>query len=546
MQNLTIVMAQIDTLVGDIQGNTEKIVTNALNAEKTMAADIVVFPELTLTGYPPEDLLLRASLTLRVEKALIRLKQANQTQQCCWVIGLPFVEEGKLYNGAIALFQGEELIQYGKQCLPNYQVFDEKRYFSAGSKSGVFRFKQHKIALNICEDIWHDEPLRQAAERGVDLVLNLNASPFHQGKVEERRQILSQRIANVKVPIVYVNAVGGQDELVFDGGSMALDADQQCLVQADFFKEQLCPVHFCKANDQLVLQSGYQAQLLSSLESLYQALVLSVKDYVNKNGFKGALLGLSGGIDSALTLAIAVDALGADRVMAIMMPFVFTSAMSKTDAKQQAQNLAIEYDEIAIQPMYDAFMSALAVRFADSKKDTTEENLQARCRGILLMALSNKKHYMVLTTGNKSEMSVGYATLYGDMVGGFNPLKDIPKTTVFALARWVNQQSPSQIIPERVISRPPSAELSADQKDEDSLPPYAELDAILYHYIEQDRSAEQIVALGFADEVVKKVIRLVDINEFKRRQAVVGTRVSKRAFGKDRRYPITHGWHIGE
>ncbi|MCY4045508.1 MAG: NAD+ synthase [Cellvibrionales bacterium] len=550
MQSFTVIMAQIDTLVGDIDGNTQKII-NVAETSEAKGCDLILFPELTLTGYPPEDLLLRDSLTLRINEAMDKLKQANAESQSAWVVGLPLLnEDGKLFNSARVLYQGDILATYHKQKLPNYQVFDEHRYFVAGTDPVVFSLKGMRFALTICEDVWHESPIAEAAKLGVDCILNLNASPFHQGKQEARLDLLSSHIENCQIPIVYTNAVGGQDELVFDGGSIALDANQDLKVQAPFFKEAIVSVLFHKAQDQWLMQSGEVSALQEPLEELWQALVLGVKDYVHKNGFKGALLGLSGGIDSALTLAIAAEALGKDNVMAVMMPFKYTSQMSVEDAGIQAKRLGVQYDTIAIEPMYDAFMGALAGQFAGTGKDTTEENIQARARGVLLMAISNKKGYLLLTTGNKSEVSVGYCTLYGDMAGGFNAIKNVPKTTVFALARFLNEKAKalgeSPVIPERVIERPPSAELSPDQKDEDSLPPYEVLDEILYRYIECDQSAHTIINAGFNENEVNRVLRLVDLNEYKRRQSAIGVRISQRDFGRDRRYPITNGWKIGK
>ncbi len=549
MQTLTVVMAQIDTLVGDIDGNAKKIIEIVEQAVEKYQADIVLFPELTLTGYPPEDLLLRESLGLRVDESITALLKASRERNVCMVIGAPIRRNGALYNSALAIAGGEVIGCYDKQRLPNYQVFDEHRYFTPGNQAKSFTYKGVSFGLTICEDVWHEAPVRDVCQLDVACILNLNASPFHQGKPQERIDLLKTRIADCAVPIIYTNAVGAQDELVFDGGSIALDAKQQLNVQAPLFKEQLCPVVFDIKDQQLSMRTGVIMPQLSEMESIYEALVLGVKDYVQKNGFKGALLGLSGGIDSALTLAIAADAIGADRVMAVMMPFRYTSQMSKDDAAQQAKTMHVEYDTLAIEPMYEAFMGTLAEQFEGLSQDTTEQNIQARCRAVLLMAISNKKGYLLLTTGNKSEVSVGYCTLYGDMAGGFNPLKNLPKTMVFQLSRFINARAiakgGTEIIPQRVIDRPPSAELAEDQKDEDSLPPYDVLDAILYRYVEQDRSAEAIIREGFDAAVVNRVLRLVDLSEYKRRQAAIGVRISQRDFGRDRRYPITNGWKIG-
>ena len=538
MSSLRISIAQLNTLVGDIPGNTQKILQYSKQALSDQA-DIVVFPELSLTGYPPEDLLLRPSLDGRIQRALDSLLDANLP--IAILLGYPKRINGQLFNMAGVIYQGKLLIEYAKQCLPNYQVFDEKRYFVAGDKPAVFEFKHVRIGLCICEDIWFPEPASQAKAAGADLIININASPYHQQKQRQREAVVAARALENKLPVVYVNAVGGQDELVFDGGSHAVDAEGQLVFRAASFSESLSSVDI--AIDQKNAQNVI-ADLNTNLADVYQALVLGVRDYVQKNRFKGVVLGLSGGIDSALTLAIAVDALGADKVEAVMMPFRYTSDLSKTDAAEQAQRMGVQYSSISIEPMYDAFMAALSNEFAGLKRDTTEENLQARCRGVLLMAISNKKGYMVLTTGNKSEMAVGYSTLYGDMAGGFDVLKDVFKTQVFALARYRN--TISDVIPETVITRPPSAELAPDQKDEDSLPPYDILDQILALYVEQDQSAEAIIARGFQREQVERVVRLVDVNEYKRRQAPVGIRISQRGFGRDRRYPITNGWKMGE
>ena len=456
-------------------------------------------------------------------------------------------EGGCLYNAAGVIVNGEIIAEYFKQELPNYQVFDEKRYFVMGTDACVVNIAGVQTAITICEDIWHPEPMEQAKLAGAQLMLNLNASPFHGNKLQERRELLAIRATSGGMPIVYVNLVGGQDELVFDGGSMVIDAMGQCVMKADLYQEGLYPCSFEVTEKNLLPVCQAVAEDGSLEESVYQTLVLGVKDYVNKNGFKGAVLGLSGGIDSALTLAVAVDALGADRVEAIMMPFHYTSKMSLEDAEEEANVLGVKYQIKSIAPMYEAFMTALEVDFEGTKRDATEENLQARCRGVLLMAVSNKRGLIVLTTGNKSEMAVGYSTLYGDMAGGFDVLKDVPKTLVVRLCEYRNQLSPENApIPQRVIDRPPSAELSPDQKDEDSLPAYPILDEILRLYVEKDYSLNAIVAEGFELDVVKQVIRLVDLNEYKRRQAPVGVRITARGFGRDRRYPITCRWPAGE
>lgn len=543
--DLQVIIAQLDFMVGDIDGNATQILNAAHRARDEFRADIVVFPELTLTGYPPEDLLFRASIRIRVQKALARLC-SELPQDLYTLIGYPKGEGESLFNAAGLIHGGQVVAEYYKQELPNYLVFDEMRYFQPGNSACVFEIKGQKVGITICEDIWHEGPMSQARDAGAQLMLNLNASPFHLGKEQVRKSLLVRRAKEGNMPIVYANLVGAQDELVFDGGSLVVDAGGDICFRAPAFEEGLFPVTL-RAEKGLVPVGASIAPDQSVEASAYRALVLAVRDYVNKNGFQGAVLGLSGGVDSALTLAVAVDALGAERVEAIMMPFRYTSQMSLDDAEEEADALGVSYKIRPIEPMYDTFMQTLAPDFAGTNRDTTEENLQARCRGVMLMALSNKKRFIVLTTGNKSEMSVGYATLYGDMAGGFAVLKDVPKTLVFRLCEYRNRLTPDNPpIPQRVIDRPPSAELAPDQKDEDSLPPYEELDAILEMYVERDFSADSIVAEGYDREIVQKVIRLVDLNEYKRRQSAVGARITTRGFGRDRRYPITCKWPAGE
>lgn len=542
MSHLYLTLAQINTLVGDIPGNTAKVLASARAALAQGPVDAVIFPELTLTGYPPEDLLLRPSLDLRIERALNEIIAAKLP--VALIVGYPRSKNGQLFNMAGVIADGQLIAEYAKQQLPNYQVFDEKRYFAAGDSAVVFNLKGIPTALSVCEDIWYPQPMAQAKAAGAQLMISLNASPYHQRKQLEREAIVAQRAREGAMPVVYANLVGGQDELVFDGGSVVVDASGATQFRAPAFDEGDFPVVLDCSSTGVAVSPQSLAPIPENTAAVYQALVLGMRDYVNKNRFKGVVLGLSGGIDSALTLAMAVDALGADRVEAVMMPFRYTSDLSKNDAADEATRLGVRYSSISIEPMYEAFMAALSDEFAGTKRDTTEENLQARCRGVLLMAISNKKGYLVLTTGNKSEMAVGYSTLYGDMAGGFDALKDVPKTLVFALSRYRNTLN--QVIPETVITRPPSAELAPDQKDEDSLPPYDVLDRILELYVEQDFSAEAIIREGFVREQVERVVRLVDINEYKRRQAPVGVRISQRGFGRDRRYPITSGWKLGD
>ncbi len=541
---MRLVMAQRNPLVGDIEGNANAVVAATREARNLLGAELVIFPELMLTGYPPEDLLLRPSLNTRIDDALAAIGAEIAVPV---VLGYPAVRNGIRRNAAGVLFPGESRPrhEYFKRCLPNYRVFDEKRYFQAGDQPCVFELGGEKLGLTICEDIWFQGPAASAAEAGATSLINLNASPFRLGKLEERYEQVSARARETGLPVFYCNLVGGQDELVFDGASFAVDANGERRVQGASFEEGLVPLDL----DQEGGTPRVHGEVLPAPEgdeSLYRALVLATRDYVNKNGFKGALLGLSGGIDSALTLAVAVDALGPERVEAVMMPFRYTAKISIEDAEQQARTLRVRYRVLPIESAFNGFMEILEDAFAGLATDTTEENLQARCRGVLLMALSNKSGSVVLTTGNKSEMAVGYATLYGDMAGGFSVLKDVFKTSVYRIARWRNQKAGTEIIPDRVITRPPSAELAPDQVDADSLPGYDELDAILERYVEQDMSAEAVIRDGFERDTVYRVVKLTDRNEYKRRQAAVGPRVSRRAFGKDRRYPITNGWRPGD
>ena len=535
---LRISLAQCNFHVGDISGNASRIIEVAQQSASE-GSDLVVFSELALTGYPPEDLLLRPSLQQRVSQALTDIAEASHA--IAIVLGYPLQTENGLFNCAGIWYQGRCIGQYAKQELPNYQVFDEKRYFSCGSEPCVVDFRGVRLGLTVCEDIWFDAPVAQSVAAGAEMILNLNASPYHMGKHEERVALVGRHVESHRVPILYVNQFGGQDELVFDGSSFAMSADGMNVLQLPSWEASTGQVIY--EDGRLQALSASEPARYDALADLYQALVLGVRDYVNKNRFPGVLLGLSGGIDSALTLAIAVDALGPERVRAVMMPFKWTSGMSKEDAALQAEAMGVKYQSISIEPMYATFMDALADDFAGLAVDTTEENLQSRCRGVLLMALSNKTGSMVLTTGNKSEMAVGYATLYGDMAGGYGALKDVYKTKVFALAEYRNTISP--VIPQRVIDRPPSAELAPDQVDEDSLPAYPVLDAILELYIEHDHSAEQIITAGYERDDVMRVLRLVDVNEYKRRQAPIGVRVTRRGFGRDRRYPVTNGWKPG-
>ena len=546
--SLNVVLAQLNLLVGDIDGNAERIITSAKQAFDNQSAHLIVFPELTLTGYPPEDLLIRPSLQARIERALEKILEADLPGYI--VVGFPEQVNCSLYN-TLALIKGRErLATYHKQCLPNYQVFDEQRYFKPGNDGCVFQIHGTRVAFTICEDMWELAPIVQAREAGAQLLININASPFHINKLEERQQLLQQRATEGGVPVIYVNLVGGQDELVFDGGSMAVNADGTCQFLAPSYIEGN---YFLKvnvgANGSCQIPEQNIASNHSLEEQVYDALVLGVRDYVNKNNFPGVVLGLSGGIDSSLTLAIAVDALGKERVQAVMMPFEYTSQLSINAAAQQAALLGVNYKVIAIHEIYSAFMDALAMEFAGSEIDVSEQNIQARARGVVLMAISNKKGSLVLTTGNKSEIAVGYTTLYGDMAGGFNPLKDVSKTLVYKLSSYRNTgygPEPDEVIPTQVIERAPSAELAPGQIDQDNLPPYDILDQILELYVENDCSADAIVAEGFDEVIVRKIVRMVDLNEYKRRQSPIGVRLTKRGFGRDRRYPITNSWPMGD
>lgn len=538
MTLLKLALAQINPLVGDIEGNTEQVIAHARKARDELSAQVVVFPELVLCGYPPEDLLLRQGLYPRVWSALERVRR--EVNGIDVVLGYPEQTADGVYNSVCLIRDGEVVANGRKQHLPNYSVFDEKRYFQSGPGYVITDIQGVKIALLICEDVWLPTPMQEARAAGAQMALVINASPFHIDKGQERERALADRIGDTNIPVLYVNQVGGQDELVFDGGSFIMDNQAQVTQRVPLFVEGLFPVEIACQDGVCVPQPAEIAQVRTTEATVYDALVTGVRDYVNKNGFAGVVIGLSGGIDSALTLAVAVDALGAERVEAVMMPSQYTREMSLADAEAEAKSLGVDYQVIPIQPLFEAFLTSLAHEFEGRAVDTTEENIQARCRGVLLMAISNKKRRIVLTTGNKSEMAVGYATLYGDMAGGFDVLKDVPKTLVYRLSIYRNTLGP--VIPQRVIDRPPSAELAPDQEDSDSLPDYDILDAILERYVEQDQCLEDIIAAGYDADTVARVIRMVDRNEYKRRQAAPGVRVTRRAFGRDRRYPITSGF----
>jgi len=549
---LKISIAQLNFLVGDTVGNAQKIVAAAKTAY-LQGARLVLTPEQSICGYPAEDLLLRPAFVAACDDAVKQVaRELAGLKGLHVVVGHPMggdirsksVQVQRRFNAASVVSEGRVLETYAKRELPNYQVFDERRYFTPGQGTCVFQVEGVNVGLLICEDAWFEEPALLARETGAELLAVINASPFHVGKGGERVARMAERARAVGLPVIYAHSVGGQDEIVFDGASFAVDAAGTLVARAPAFEETIFTLQVGRPNaDGPVELSGPIAHERSPEADLWDALVMGVRDYIGKNGFPGVLLGLSGGIDSALVLAIAVDALGRDKVRAIMMPSPYTADISSIDARDMAARLGVRYDEISIVPEFDAFRASLAGEFKGLPEDTSEENIQARIRGVLLMALSNKFGSIVLTTGNKSEMATGYCTLYGDMAGGFAVIKDLLKTTVFRLARWRNIHDPYGTgispIPERIITRPPSAELRPDQVDQDSLPPYEILDAILERYMENDQGVEEIVAAGFERAVVERVARLIRINEYKRRQAPVGIRVTHRSFGKDWRYPIT-------
>ncbi len=546
---LSIAIAQINPTVGDIAGNVALIAQYVADAGKA-GADLVVTTELAVSGYPPEDLVLKPGFQDRIESAVTGLaKSLHEKNLPAALIGAPWRQDGKLYNAALLLEGGTVKHTRLKHELPNYGVFDEKRVFEPGPLPGPIPFKGVRLGVMICEDLWFADVAECLQESGAEMLISLNGSPFDVDKVDVRLNIAIARVAETKLASLYVNQIGGQDELAFDGGSFVVNPDYAMVVRAPFWAEALVLTKWTRAADGWVCASGDVQPSLSREQNIYAAMILGLRDYVNKNGFPGIVIGLSGGIDSALSAAVAVDALGADKVMAVMMPSPYTSADSLEDAAACAEMLGIRLEEVNIGPAMAAFDDMLAPLFKGHDPDITEENIQARARGLTLMALSNKLGHMLLTTGNKSEMSVGYATLYGDMCGGFSVLKDVYKTTVFALSRWRNTNVPPNALgpngpamPERVITKPPSAELRPDQKDEDSLPPYEDLDAMLQAMIEDERSVDDIVALGFEVDTVKRIWRLLDRAEYKRRQAPPGVKITGRAFGKDRRYPITNGF----
>ena len=536
-KKISIGIVQENPIVGDIEGNLQLAINAIDKLSKQSSPDIFLFTEMFITGYPPEDLILRDDLLDASYEAVEKLCEVKP--ESFIVIGYPKKEGDSIFNCAGVLRNKSVITEYKKQELPNYEVFDEKRYFQPGKVPGIFEVNGLRVGLSVCEDIWHENVIKQLHEKKTDLILNINASPFHLDKIKERKVLISGHAINYSLPIVYANQVGGQDELVFDGTSMAMDGEGQQILQLEKFKEDYKIVNFTSDQDgKLSSEKREEIPEDKELEEVYKALVLGAKDYIQKNNFPGVLIGSSGGIDSALTAAIAADAIGPEKVRTFMLPFKFTSDMSVEDSKKLAVNLGIKHSVIPIGDIYESFADSLEDEFSGLEPDITEENLQSRCRGVILMALSNKSGELVLTTGNKSETAVGYSTLYGDTAGGFGVLKDVPKTLVYELSRYRN--TISHVIPDRIIDRPPSAELAPDQQDSDSLPDYAILDKIIELYVEQDKSKVEIEESGIDKSMVDRVIRLIDLSEYKRRQAPLGVKITSRGFGKDRRYPITN------
>ena len=536
-KKISIGIVQENPIVGDIEGNLQLAINAIDKLSKQSSPDIFVFTEMFITGYPPEDLILRDDLLDAAYEAVEKLCEIKP--ESFIVIGYPKKEGDSIFNCAGVLRNKSVITEYKKQELPNYEVFDEKRYFQPGKGPGIFEVNGLRVGLSVCEDIWHENVIKQLHEKKTDLILNINASPFHLDKIKERKVLISGHAINYSLPIVYANQVGGQDELVFDGTSMAMDGEGQQILQLEKFKEDYKIVNFTSDQEgKLSSEKREEIPEDKELEEVYKALVLGAKDYIQKNNFPGVLIGSSGGIDSALTAAIAADAIGPEKVRTFMLPFKFTSDMSVEDSEKLAVNLGIKHSVIPIGDIYESFADSLEDEFSGLEPDITEENLQSRCRGVILMALSNKSGELVLTTGNKSETAVGYSTLYGDTAGGFGVLKDVPKTLVYELSRYRN--TISHVIPDRIIDRPPSAELAPDQQDSDSLPDYAILDKIIELYVEQDKSKVEIEESGIDKSMVDRVIRLIDLSEYKRRQAPLGVKITSRGFGKDRRYPITN------
>jgi NAD+ synthase len=546
VDKLAIAVAQLNCTVGDIAGNAEKV-RRARVAAAAQGADLVVFPELFISGYPPEDLVLKPAFQAACRLAVEQLARETAEPGPALVIGTPWPDDGKLYNAAALLDNGVIAALRYKVDLPNYGVFDEKRVFAAGPMPGPVNFRGVRLGLPVCEDIWGPEPAECIAETGGEILLVLNGSPYRRGVADERLNVMVPRVKETGLPLIYANQVGGQDELVFDGASLALNGDCSLAFQLVSFKEAVVTTQWQRQGHSWRCENGPKTAALEGDAADYAACVLGLRDYVNKNGFPGVVLGLSGGIDSALCAAVAVDALGPERVRCIMMPYKFTAQESLDDAAACAKALSVTYEILPIAAAVEGFETVLKPAFAGRPRDVAEENLQARARGTILMAVSNKLNVMLVTTGNKSEMSVGYATLYGDMNGGFNPIKDLYKTEVFRLARLRNGWRPDDamgpagpVIPENILTRPPTAELRENQKDQDSLPPYDVLDPILERLVERDEPVSAIVAAGFDRDTVMKVERMLNIAEYKRRQAAPGVKVTMRNFGRDRRYPITN------
>ncbi len=545
--SLRIAVAQVNPTVGDVGGNAAAIRQHWREAAEE-GADLVAFPELFLSGYPPEDLVEKPFFLDAVHKEIDRLAELSREVSAGLLFGSPWRDDGRVYNAAVLIDRGAVGVRR-KHDLPNYDVFDEKRVFAAGDLPGPVDFRGLRIGIPVCEDVWTPDVLECLAETGAELAIVLNGSPYEAGRYDTRLQVVINRVRESGLPILYVNQVGGQDELVFDGASFAINPDYSLAVQLPGFEETVAMTHWRRDGDGWICEEGERTPPPDGLESVYRAMVLGLRDYVRKNGFPGVILGLSGGVDSALSAAVAVDALGPDKVWTVMMPSPYTSAESLEDAAAAAELLGVRLDRIDIGPAMAAFEAMLAPQFDGRDTDETEENIQARSRGLALMAISNKYGHMVLSTGNKSEMSVGYATLYGDMCGGYSVLKDVYKTDVFRLCRWRNRQRPpgalgpaGRVVPERVITKPPSAELRPDQKDEDSLPPYEDLDDILHCLIEENMGTAEIVDRGHDLETVRRVWKMLDTAEYKRRQAPPGVKIGTRAFGKERRYPITNAF----
>ena len=537
---ISIALAQLDLVVGDVSGNTKLIIEASKKAKKEYNADLIVFPELSISGYPPEDLLLHSGFKKRIIEASNKIQQEIIGIDA--LVGYPEYQEDKIFNCCSVFSEKKEIVRYRKEALPNYSVFDEKRYFDLDNNPAIFSIKGKKIGINICEDIWQEQAAIRSKEAGAELIIVINGSPYEKNGQEKREKVVKRLTKVTGLPFVYLNMIGGQDELIFDGSSFVMDKHGEITYRAKSFEESLDLIEFEINDDGFYPLKSTVQEKLPQVESIYKALVRGTKDYIKKHKFPGVVMGLSGGIDSALTLAIACDAIGSDKVRAVMMPYLFTSDISKHDAKEQASLLNVQYDILPISSLYTSTIELLQPIFMDAASDSTEENIQSRSRGIILMAISNKTGLMLLTTGNKSEMAVGYATLYGDMAGGFAPIKDCNKTMVKKLANYRN--TISEVIPKRVIEREPSAELREDQKDSDTLPPYEILDPILEAFIEEDLSVEEIVDLGFDRTTVIRVLEMVKRNEYKRRQTPPGVRISNRAFGRDWRYPITSGYNF--